>query len=84
MLRTAAFAAVMLLAACAPAPRQNRPPSTAPLPIVGVLVNSTRGRCTWVLVGNQPRRLCAPRGKAPRDSVQTDTTASHRDTEAQR
>ncbi len=75
MLRTAAFASVMLLAACAPAPLQNRPPSTSPVPGVGVLVNSTRGRCTWVLVGNQPRRLCVPRGKTPqpRDSVQSDT-----------
>jgi hypothetical protein len=76
----------MLLAACAPTPRQNRPSSAVPLPSMGVLTNATRGRCAWVLVGNQPRRLCATRGKAPqpRDSVHTDTAVSHRDTEAQR
>ncbi len=74
MLRTAAIgtlALLALLAACGSTPRQNRAPSPTAVPGVGVLVNSTRGRCTWVLVGNQPRRLCAPRGKqAPRDTAE--------------
>jgi hypothetical protein len=77
MLRTAAFASMMLLASCDPNTRQNRPPSANPVPGVGVLVNSTRGRCTWVLVGDQARRVCFPRGKQPqpRDTVVTDTVA---------
>lgn len=81
MLRTAALAVLLLSAACASTPRQNRAPTPgAGVSSVGVLVNSTRGRCTWLLVGDQMRRVCAPRGKQPqaRDTAATDTTAAGR------
>jgi hypothetical protein len=45
---------------------------------VGVLVNSTRGRCTWVLTRGQPERVCFPRRRRPepRDSIGTDTASA--------
>jgi hypothetical protein len=77
MLRTIAAAALLLLGACASSPQQNEPPNPEPRPGVGVLVNSTRGRCTHVLTGGRTRRVCLPRGGKPMplDTVRTDTTA---------
>ena len=83
MLRTTAAAALLLLGACASAPQQNEAPSPEPRPGVGVLVNSTRGRCTHVLAGGRTRRVCLPRGRkpAPPDTARADTTAGTPKTE---
>jgi hypothetical protein len=64
MLRITAAAALLLLSACVPS-RQNEPPNPEPRPGAGVLVNSTRGRCTHVITGGHIRRLCLPRARKP-------------------
>ena len=76
MLRTTIAAALLLLGACASAPQQNQP-NPEPRSGVGVLVNSTRGRCTHVVAGDRARRICLPRGRkpAPPDTARTDSTA---------
>lgn len=74
MLRLAAPTTVALLSACAPeTPQQTLGPQPNPRSGVGVLVNSTRGRCTWVLTGGEMRRVCLPRTRRPepRDSAGT-------------
>ena len=76
MLRITA-AALLLLSACTPS-RQNEPPNPEPRPGVGVLVNSTRGRCTHVITGGSTRRVCLPRGRkpAPLDTARADSAAA--------
>jgi hypothetical protein len=79
MLRLAALATLTLLSACsAEPPRWNEGPQPNPRPAVGVLVNSTRGRCAWVLTRGQPERVCFPRRRRPepRDSIGTDTASA--------
>ena len=80
MLRSAAIPALVLLASCAPTPRPGTPRALAPRTGVGVLVNATRGRCTWITDGERRGRVCLPRGKAPQpsDSVGTDSSSTER------
>ena len=77
MLRSAiAAAALLLLGACASSPQQNEPPNPEPRRGVGVLVNSSRGRCTTVVAGVRIHRVCFPRGRkpVPSDTIRTDTS----------
>ena len=76
MLRLAALATLALLPACAAGTHEpTYGPQPEARPRVGVLVNSTRGRCTWVLTRGEMRRVCFPRQRRPepRDSTGTDT-----------
>ena len=71
MRRLPLAALVIVAAGCS---HNGRDPS-APRPGIGVLVQATAGLCTTVLVGNTPRRVCAPAGKgaAPADTATPDT-----------
>lgn len=65
-MRRAPLIALLLLAAgCLPrGTTASGNPAT-----IGVLVQATTGRCTTVLIGVTPHRVCVPRGKTPRDSA---------------
>jgi hypothetical protein len=79
MLRPAALVTLALLSSCAPdTPQRVYGPQPNPRPGVGVLVNSTRGRCTWVLTRGEMERVCFPRKRRPepRDSIGTDTMSA--------
>ena len=57
----------------------GRDPSVTP-PSIGVLVQATAGRCTTVVTGSVPRRVCVPGGKgaAPADTSTPDTARATR------
>jgi hypothetical protein len=78
MIRLAALATLALLSACAAdTPQRTFGPQPTLRPGLGVLVNSTRGRCTWVLNRGERQRVCFPRKRPePRDSTGTDTTSA--------
>lgn len=65
-MRHAAVLLVVLTAGCIP---RGVTPAGNPTN-VGVLVRGTTGRCTTVLVGATPRRVCAPaKRRAPADTA---------------
>lgn len=76
MRRLLPAALIIVAAGCG---HNGRDPS-ATRPSIGVLVQATAGRCTTVLVGNTPRRVCAPAGKgaAPADTATRDTARASR------